>query len=149
MADAALLVGTWRLVSYACATEDGDVDHPLGPNAVGYIMYTADGYMSVSMGTPGRPRYASEDLRGGTDAEKVAAADTYIAYCGKYELHHDRVVHHIELAFFPNRVGTSQVRYYEFDGNRITLTTPPMLVRGKTRTCRMVWDRVADDRALS
>ena len=135
------LVGTWKLVSYSCSDESGNVDYPLGPEASGYIIYTADGYMSVSMSAANRANYASEDLKGGTVEEKTAAAETYIAYCGKYELHEDRVVHHIELAVFPNRVGTSQVRYYELSGDRIDLTTPPILINGRPQTCKLVWER--------
>ena len=42
------LVGAWRLVSYEGRTGD-NVLYPLGEDATGYIMYTHDGYMSVSM----------------------------------------------------------------------------------------------------
>ena len=137
------LVGTWRLVSYSCSDKDGNVEYPLGADANGYIIYTADGYMSVSMSAANRSNNASNDLKGGTAEEKIAAAETYIAYCGKYELHEDRVIHHIELALFPSRVGTSQVRYYELSGNRINLKTPPILINGRPQACEIVWDRVA------
>ena len=140
----AQVVGTWRLASYETVAEDGESLHPLGPNAVGYIMYTADGYMSVSMMAPNRANFASEDLKGGTDTEKIAAAGTYIAYCGRYELDDDRVVHKIEVAFFPNRVGTQQVRYPELSGDTLTLRTPPLLIAGKMRTSTLVWERAAD-----
>ena len=137
------LVGAWRLVSYQYNTEDGDIVFPFGPDPVGYIMYTADGHMSVQMAVPDRPGYASEDRKGGTDAEKIAAADTYIAYCGMYELHDDRVIHHVELSFFQNRVGTSQTRYYQLSGDRIELKTPPMLIDGAPRTLCIVWERAS------
>ena len=135
------LVGTWKLVSYSCTDDDGNVDYPLGPEATGYIIYTADGYMSVSMSAANRANYETEDLKGGTVEENAAAAETYIAYCGKYELHEDRVVHHIKLALFPNRIGTSQVRYYELSGGRIDLTTPPIMINGRLQTCKIVWER--------
>ena len=137
------IVGTWRLMSYSCADEDGKVGYPLGPNARGYLMYTDDGYMSVSMSTGDRPNRASDDLMGGTDEEKITEAETYISYCGTYELHNDRVIHKIEMALFPNRVGTCQTRYYKIAVDRITLTTPPIPIHGRTQVCTIVWDRAS------
>ena len=135
------IVGTWKLLSYSSVDEDGECDYPLGPNALGYIIYTTDGYMSVSMSTSDRPSHYSNDVMGGTDQEKIADAESYISYCGTYELHNDRVIHNIEMALFPNRVGTSQTRYYKIDGDTITLTTPPIRIHNRPQVCTIVWER--------
>jgi hypothetical protein len=135
------LVGAWRLVSYECKVGDGKRSSPLGADPVGYILYTEDGQMSVQIAAADRPPFASGDLHGGTAEEMIAAADSYIAYCGTYELFDDRVVHHVEHSFFPNRVGTAQTRYYELDGDRIALVTPPILIDGEEQVCRIVWER--------
>lgn len=137
------IVGTWQLVSYSSKDESGNIGYPLGKNALGYIMYTADGYMSVSMSSNNRPKRASTDLTGGTREEKVAAAETYITYCGTYEFYEDRVVHNIEMALFSNRIGTSQIRYYKINGNKITLTTPPISIDNKPQICTIVWERIS------
>ena len=80
------LVGTWRLVSWENrSVGDGEVSHPLGKDAVGYIMYGPDGYMSVAIMRPDRARFAAGDLRGGTAEERARAAETYVSYCGRYE----------------------------------------------------------------
>ena len=50
---------------------------------LGYIIDTADGYTSVSMVSDGRRNYADGDLRGGTVEERLAAAESYISYCGR------------------------------------------------------------------
>ena len=135
------IVGTWQLVSYSCKDESGNISYPLGENAVGYIMYTNDGYMSVSMASKNRPNRSSGDLTGGTKEEKIAEAETYITYCGTYEFYEDRVVHNIEMALFPNRVGSSQVRYYRIKGSRIILTTPPISIDNKPQVCTVIWER--------
>ena len=135
-------IGTWRLLSYEARTSDGEVTYPLGRDATGYIIYTADGYMSVSMMRAGRRNYVDGDLLGGTKEEKLAAAETYVSYCGRYEIKRDRVVHHVEVAFFPNRVGTSQERFFEFSDGRLSLSTPTMLIEGKQRTGHLLWERV-------
>ena len=134
------IVGTWRLVSYEAHT-DGKVYYPLSENAFGYIMYMPDGFMSVSMCDPSRKNFASDDLQGATDAEKVAAASTYISYTGRYEQLDDRVIHKIEASFVPNRVGTNQVRFTEFDGDTLILSTAPMLIAGEMRAGKIVWER--------
>ena len=135
------IVGTWQLVSYSCKDESGNISYPLGENAVGYIMYTNDGYMSVSMAAKNRPKRSSGDLTGGTKEEKIAEAETYITYCGTYEFYEDRVVLIIEMALFPNRVGSSQVRYYRIKGSRIILTTPPISIDNKPQVCTVIWER--------
>ena len=98
------LIGAWRLETYEARTGD-EVLYPLGEDAKGYIMYTPDGYMSVLMMAAGRTNFAAGDMLAGTDEEKLAAASTFIAYCGQYEFLGDRVIHKIETAFYPNRVG--------------------------------------------
>jgi hypothetical protein len=40
------LVGTWRLISWHNRSADGTISHPLSEDAVGFIVYTADGYMA-------------------------------------------------------------------------------------------------------
>ena len=139
--DAKQIIGTWKLVSYSCKDENGKIGYPLGENALGYIIYTADGYMSVSMSSNNRPNRASNDLIGGTNEEKVAEAETYITYCGTYEFYEDRVVHNIKMALFPNRIGTSQTRYYKVNGNRITLTTSPISINNKPQICTILWEQ--------
>ena len=48
------LVGTWRLVSYEERDEDGGITHPLGRDPVGFLTYTADGYMAGQLGRADR-----------------------------------------------------------------------------------------------
>ena len=136
------IVGAWKLISYEGHSDD-EIFYPLGKDASGYIMYTQDGYMSVTMCRANRDSFSSEDLTGGTSAEKLQAASTYISYCGRYQLLGDRVIHKIEAALFPNRVGTEQVRYTKFEGNILTLSTDPMLIAGKMRSGKIVWERAS------
>ena len=135
------LIGTWRLISYEARTGDGAVSYPLGKNPSGFILYSEDGYMSVTMMSANRTNYASSDLRAGTPEEKLAAAETYLSYSGKYTFEGDRVLHHVEVSFFPNRVGTTQVRHLTLSGNTVTLRTPAMLISGEEQTAELVWQR--------
>lgn len=134
-------VGTWRLVSCEVRTADGRVSYPFGEDALGYIMYTAEGRMGVILADANRPRFASGDILGGSTEEMVAAAQSFVSYFGTYEVRGDRVIHHIEVSFFPNWTGVDQERVFEFDGDRLLLSTPPTLVQGTLQTAHLIWER--------
>jgi Lipocalin-like domain len=137
------LVGTWRLVSWENrSVVGGEVSYPLGKDAVGYIMYGHDGYMSVAIMRPDRARFAAEDLLGGGAEERAQAAGTYVSYCGRYEFRGDTVVHRVELSLFPNWIGVEQERLVEIAGDRLILSTRPILLGGLQRTAHLVWERV-------
>jgi hypothetical protein len=135
-------VGTWRLVSCEQRTKDGQISYPFGQDPVGYIIYSHDGYMAVAFMSPNRGRFADGDIAGGTTEEKVAAVETYISYCGRYEVQGDRVIHHIEVSLFPNWIGVDQERFFELDGDELSLSTPPLLVNGVQQAAYLVWKRV-------
>ncbi len=135
------LIGTWRLVSWENRDADGQISHPLGEDAVGYIMYSPDGYMSVAIMRPDRTKFAAGDLLSGSEAEKAHAAGTYVSYCGRYEFRGETVVHQVELSLFPNWVGVAQERLVELKGDRLTLSTRPILLGGMQRSAHLVWKR--------
>lgn len=137
------LIGTWRLVSWENrSVGDDQVSYPVGRDAVGYIIYNQDGYMFVAIMAPNRLRFAAEDLFSGTTEEEAQAEETYVSYCGRYDLQGDVVFHHVELSLFPNWVGTEQERLVELRGNRLTLSTRPILLEGTERTAHLIWERV-------
>jgi hypothetical protein len=53
-----------------------------------------------------------------------------VAYAGRYSLHGDRVVHHVELSLFPNWVGTDQMRSVEGTGDRADPQRQPTALAG-------------------
>jgi hypothetical protein len=137
------LVGTWRLISWETRSVDGQtVSYPFGREAVGYIMYNEDGYMSVDITRPNRESFAAGDLLSGSTEEKAHAASTYVSYCGRYELQGETVIHHVELSLFPNWVSVDQERLVELKGNRLTLSTRPILLGGKLQIAHLIWERV-------
>jgi hypothetical protein len=137
------LIGTWRLICWENRSVDGQkISYPLGKDAVGYIMYNEDGYMFVAIMRPNRVRFVAGDLLGGSTEEKVQAADTYVSYCGRYEFRGGTVIHHVDVSLFPNWVGVEQERLVELRGNRLTLSTRPILLGGMQRTAHLIWERV-------
>lgn len=135
------VVGTWRLKQWEIHHPDGRIAWPLGSDAVGYLFYTSEGYMSVAMMRAERPAFTSDDLLGGTPEEKAAAAAGYVTYCGRYEVRDGIVIHHVELSLFPNWIGVDQVRFAKVEGDELTITTRPLRIGGETIN-RLVWERV-------
>jgi hypothetical protein len=135
------LVGTWRLASWENRSADGQVTYPFGQDAAGYITYTEDGYMFVAIMTANRPLFTSEDPLGGNTAEKAAAAETYISYCGTYEIEGEKVIHHIKVSSFPNWVGSAQERIFELKEDKLLLSTRPLPLSGRQQTAHLVWER--------
>jgi lipocalin-like protein len=138
-----VLVGAWRLVSWENRAADGRVTYPMGTDALGYLIYTADSRFSVMISRAGRPGFAAGDLLGGTMEEQARAVGSFVAYAGRYSWHGDQVVHHVELSLFPNWVGSDQERAVELSGDRLTLSASPLLLGGKRQVPRLVWERVS------
>jgi hypothetical protein len=136
------LVGGWRLVSWENRAADGQVTYPMGTDAPGYLIYTADGRFSVTISRRSRAGFAAGDLLSGTTEEKTRAVEDFVAYAGRYTFHGDRVIHHVELSLFPNWVGSDQERWVEFAEDRLTLSASPLLLAGKQQVPRVVWERV-------
>ncbi len=135
------IVGTWRIVSTEVRSEDGQVTYPDGPNPQGYLIYSDDGYFSITIMRSDRSRYASEDFRGATTEELAKAAETYISYCGRYSMGEDSVTHHVHASLFPNWVGTDQQRFIEIDGDMLILITPPFLIYEEKQRAYLIFER--------
>jgi len=120
------LVGTWQLVAFESHRPDRPLRYPFGPDAVGILVYTADGFMSGQLMRPGRQPFAASTMPGGTDADLREAALGYVAYAGPYDVDEARGVvrHHVMMSLFPNLVGTVQERTVVLDGDRLTLAAP-------------------------
>ena len=137
--------GTWRLVSWKIKRANGDLtDSPLGPNALGRIMYDPGGQVSVAFMRPDRPNFASNQLTDATLEEIKSGFEGYMSYFGSYEVNEQEcfVIHRLHLSWFPNWVGTEQKRYFEFAGDRLTLRTPPLTVLGEPQVHSLIWQRL-------
>jgi hypothetical protein len=150
-ATAADFIGTWRLLEYTFLHEDGSVEHPWGTAVRGYLLYSAEGYMSGNLSPardwPSRRARLKAALKeqGGAGAFRLArraGRRDYIAYTGRYTVQGDTVTHHVEASLFPNWVGRPEVRYYKFEGNTLTLRTGPVRAGRDTIIAQLVWERV-------
>jgi hypothetical protein len=136
------IIGAWRLASYT-AESDGDVSEPLGPEPVGIIMYTPDGYMSAQLMRHDRPAYDKAITGGGTSEQMAAAAAGYLCYSGPFTLDEEAgvVQHHVEVSLLPNWVGSVQIRQGRLDGDTLTLSADVQSRKGVSSTHVLVWRR--------
>ena len=115
------LLGAWHLESWSFIHDDGrPAEYPLGADARGIILYTADGHVSATL------------MR--------ANLGESFAYAGRYEVRDDAVFHSIEVATNPSLVGVTSARYIELMGERLTLSGPDFSA-GTGRTQRIAWRR--------
>jgi hypothetical protein len=136
------LIGTWRLISFEIKSTADQITYPFGQDPVGYITYSADGYFCVAIMRPDRPSFVAGDMFTGSTAEKAAAAETYLSYCGPYEIRGDTAIHHVEVSLFPNWVGAEQERILELNGDHLLMRTPPLLLDGRQQVLHIAWERV-------
>ena len=136
------LIGTYRLLSFENYSDDGEVGRPFGEHPKGFIIYTAERYMSAILMRSDRPKFAAGDILGGSDDEKIAAFASSSAYAGRWEIRDNQIIHHLEVTTYPNWTGTDQPRAFELTETHFTLFPPKMLMEGKVRHGRVHWERL-------
>jgi hypothetical protein len=134
-------VGSWKLISIE------------GPNQTsngrpfGMIMYDSTGHMSVHIVRGDRPAFPNGRAKA-TDKEKAVAFDTYTAYYGTYTFDPENriVIHHLEGSLSPGQIGQDNIRYFELQGNRLTLSVANDGKGGrfarKDTTTHLTWERI-------
>jgi hypothetical protein len=137
------LIGTWKIVSAQYRRANGETLEIYGANPMGMLIYDADRYMSVQITRRNRPNFAAADRLSGTPEQVQTAFRGYLAYFGRYTIdeEHKTVTHHIEGSLLPNWNGIDQVRYFELNGNRLTLRTPPLMIGGSEAVGYLIWER--------
>ena len=136
------VLGSWNLLSWEIRSSGGVVTKPIGESPRGVITYDVAGRMAVQLMRAERQLAESADPFGAAPAEIVAAWMGFISYAGRYEDDPSlkRVVHHVEICSFPNWVGSRQERFYDFDGDLLVLSTPPISLGGESTVSTLVWE---------
>lgn len=136
-----MLTGSWELVS--CVYETGDRrSHPYGERPRGVLVYGADGGMSVTIAHERRAPIGDADFRGGDDAAKARALDSFAGYGGTWRLVGDVVEHRIHCCSFPDWRGLTQRRHVTLRDDLLELRTDPVRVEGEIQVATLVWRRM-------
>jgi hypothetical protein len=115
------LLGTWRLKSFVRQdVATGERRPALGEHPEGYLGYAPDGRMYALFVAGDRVAPTGDQP---TDAERVQLHKSMLAYAGTYTIAGDKVVNHIDIAWNNARLGSDQVRYFQLEGDRLSLTT--------------------------
>jgi hypothetical protein len=133
------LIGTWKLVSASSTTSTGERNEtPYGLNPAGFLTYSGDGRVTALISYGGRKPLS---VAAGTE-EQAEAFKTFLAYAGRYTLSGEKVSHYVEVSSIQNYVGKDLVRTVKFQGDQVTLVTPPTRLNGKTQTIELIWQRL-------
>lgn len=151
-ADATRLLGSWRLHSFRIVYADGEVVHPLGPDAVGLLAYTPAGYMSGHLMQQGRRRFAAvrssvAERSVGTSEEIVAAFNGYFGYFCRFSVDTEArcVRHHVVACHLPDWEGRTLKRFYRFEQaggeEHLALRSEPITIEGRPAHNELVFRR--------
>ena len=140
--NAEVVLGTWKLRSYEREeTASGRRHDQFGAHPDGYLGYAPDGRMYAIFIR--QDRAAPRDVVP-TEEEGVQLLGSMVAYAGTYTLGDKQVTHHIDISWNQGWTGTDQVRFFELDGDTLTITTAPYRSYhdGKEGRSILVWDKV-------
>ncbi|MGE5259016.1 MAG: lipocalin-like domain-containing protein [Hyphomicrobiales bacterium] len=138
MTESNRFVGTWKLVSWQVTELDGTIRFPYSKAVVGYLIYTADGYMAAEIMDPDRqqtiPGFPLESAAAQTlpDPDRARAYSTYLSYCGTYTVEGNTVTHHVKAALIPSWTGSEQPRRFTFDDHSLII---------EAGNQKLVWER--------
>jgi hypothetical protein len=106
------LTGAWKLMAQHFEFADnGERVDVFGSAPRGRVLMTGDGdFMTI---------ITAADRAALGDAAQLFA--TMLAYSGKFRIEGDRLVISCDLSWFPDWVGTDQVRFFHLDGDRLRL----------------------------
>ena len=135
--------GSWRLVSAEGHSNDGSVTYDWGQHPLGRVMLDDGGRLSLHLVDPDRPTFESGDFLRPTPDELSRAFNGYFGYFGSYTVDPSAqtITFHVEGAAYPNYIGSDQVRFYEFSGDRFVLRTPPERAGGEDIVYYITWER--------
>lgn len=138
----AQLVGTWQLVSIE-ETIGGKAQPTAlwGAHPVGFIMYQPDGHMCAELNNGDLPGW--KDPAKATDAQKITYYSSFIAYCGTFKLDagNSTLYHYPSVAVSPSYVGSTQVRPFRLEGDKLIITAKTGLPDPKMEKIVLVWQR--------
>lgn len=116
--ESAKLVGTWKLVAFEAEMQATGTKEPvMGQNPTGYVVVTSEGRFFALF--TGEGRKSSKTVQ-----DRADLLNSMIGYTGIYRVEGDRWITKVDVAWNPDFVGTEQMRFFKFDGNRLYVSTP-------------------------
>ena len=131
IADAAVesaspLAGTWILEAADTLQPDGTRVQGYGPDPQGILMIDRQGRYSLQIYKRESAKFVGADKAKGSPEEYRAAVMRTSAHSGRVRLDpaHGTIVFEIAQSLFPNWEGSTQVRQYRLQGNKLSYQVP-------------------------
>ena len=140
--DASALLGTWRQLSGTMVeTESGEQKSNLSAAPNGYVNFCADGRLILLSTDSARKPPAGQVP---TAAEAEALYRSMIGYAGSYKVEDNKVTYDLDVAWNQSWAGSKQVRFWEVNGDRLTVTTPEIVnpLTGKLSVFKLTFQKV-------
>lgn len=146
MIETAHFLGSWQLISSEFKLSDGSTRYPLGEHVVGRLNYDAGGNMSAQLYRADRQNFIHDDQTAASANEIKDAFISSVCYFGRYtlDIENQTIIHFVEGSLFPNWFGGEQLRYFQFEDERLLLSTPPFVMNHVTQTGTLVWARITN-----
>jgi hypothetical protein len=126
------LIGTWKLLGNNHRSADGaELEAQFGPEPMGVIRFDANGRMIVVIA----------DSR--VKLPDNVAQRPFSGYTGRWTLDGDVLSTHVDESFLTQYVGSVQRREVVFEGGRLTLIPPPLVIDGVTHFRDLVWEKIS------
>jgi hypothetical protein len=118
------ITGTWKLKEFQIESPEGKTSD-WGEKVHGLLIYTDNGYMSVSIN--------KELINDPEQSEAENLFDSILFYSGTYQITDNVITHQVTEASNPSRIGREMIRYAELqgtedsgspEGNDLRLVTP-------------------------
>ncbi len=127
-----LLIGVWKLINIVNRDEAGNIlRSSYGPKKEGLITFNDDHRMMVV-------------ICDGRENRPTSRPREYTSYAGTYSFDGTTLQTQVDCSTqtVPERVGTLQTRPARLDGNRVTLTAPPVEIDGTVNCRDLTWEKI-------
>jgi hypothetical protein len=127
------LIGTWDLLSFSSISAEGTISYPLGQDARGALIYSADGSVAVNIMMIDRPSLIQ--------ASELRYLDLpYLSYTGTYIIDEQRpsVTHLVEICIYPEWIGQKQFRLIKWNAAELELSSDGIVGPDHTQF-RLLW----------
>lgn len=132
------LVGAWQLERWSMSRSDGSVTEPLGRGARGLLVFTSDGWATITIAAADRPRPARRGGRPRSAARRGAPFDDFVAYCCRWRVAGRSVELDVLLSQNAAMEGSVQVRRVRMRG-RVLEFLSTVAAGGATHEHRLRW----------
>jgi len=142
------LEGRWIIESWQQIYDDGRVVLPMGEHLTGFAEYRFTVYdkgrVTIMLARADRARFTTGGQWDASQAEKARAYETGLFYAGRFSVQGDTVDHEIDIASYPNWVGSTQTRRIEQQGDTLQLSARLEEGSHQARSAILRWRRAAD-----